>query len=456
MSNPLIFIDFPDPDNFLSVLYCAKQIKDGEYIDIVTACRPTNLSYAPFYPKELMQKFNVNDFIFPIDNEESENIIKKKYPGFEKWFNIDKVNKEDTELIFDINIIRLNKFLLSELKNKKINIRIFKSENNIPNLGMRHHFHKMEWSYDLEESKLDIILNKIIDNWKNEKISISEKYRIEIINLLNKYKELNKKYIIEIHNFSELNKQYDVFLVGGPFTDVKEIIKEKYTNFNKIIAMDSAIYTGTSNKNKANIFPDQFNNYVDPNAASFVLSQNIPIILVPTETTKPWKKYENNYALTFTSSNILSWGDNICNLFKSYNGKNSLDDPSKEHAIFDLIISIYYYNNIKINNNIKKKIHKIYKNKKTKQIIIECDDNINIIIKKDLETIWEGSNKYIIVGNLEIENQEDKRLLKIKTKFTKLANKSLGDETKRKGIFNKLPIKIKKYKKSKIGQCTGF
>lgn len=97
------------------------------------------------------------------------------------------------------------------------------------------------------------------------------------------------------------------------------------------------------------------------------------------------EKNKKNYALTFSSKNILSWGENICNLFKSYNGNNSLDDPFKEHAIFDLVVPIYYYNNIKLNDNIKKKVYKIYKNKKTKQIIVECDDNSNIIIKEDLD-----------------------------------------------------------------------
>lgn len=416
---PLIIIDFPDPDNFLNVLYCAKHIENNQTLDIVCTCRPIDLSYAPFYPKELMLKFNVDDFILPINDKDSENNIKKKYYGFEEWFSKDEINYEDTELIFNINVIRLNKFLLKELK-RKINIRFFKSKNNIPNISMRHHFHKIEWSYDLNESNLNIVFEDIINNWKKDKIPISKEYRKKIINVLDKYKELNSEYVTKIYNFSELNKKYDVFLIGGPFTDVKEIIKKEYTKVNKIIAMSCAIYTGTSNNNKANIFPDQFNNYVDPDAACFVLSKNIHTILIPTETTKPWKKILKNYALTFSSKDILSWGENICNLFKSYNGNNSLDDPFKEHAIFDLIVPIYYYNNIKLNDNIKKNVYRIYKNKKTQQIVVECDDNSNIIIKEDLEIIWEGNDKYIIVGNLDIE--EDKRLLKIKNKFIKLAN----------------------------------
>ena len=79
---------------------------------------------------------------------------------------------------------------------------------NIPNVGMRHHFHKMEWSYDLDESNLNIVFKDIINNWKKDKIPISKKYRNEIVKILDKYKKLNKEHNINLHDFKELNKKY--------------------------------------------------------------------------------------------------------------------------------------------------------------------------------------------------------------------------------------------------------
>lgn len=371
------------------LLYYAKQLKNGEDLNVVLSPRPVNLSYAPFYDDEVMSKFNPKDFIFPINNKKREKELKNKYTYFKEWFNIDEINYDDTKLIFDINIIRLNKFLKKEgINNLKINF--YKSMKNIPNIGMRHHFHKIEWSYDLDESNLNIVFKDIIDKWKKDKIPISKKYRNEIVKILDKYKSLNKEHIINVHDFKELNKKYNTFLVGGPFTSVKEIIK-KGVKVDNIIAMSSSIYTGTTkyNKNskyKPNIFPEQFNNYVDIDAAAYVLSQDIKTILIPTEPTKPYKE-KNNYALTFSSKDITSWGKNISSLFKEYNGNNSLNDD------------------------------------KNQKMIIECKDNKDII-DPDLikDEIWKGNNKYIIVGNLDIENYEDKRLLHIKPVFINEVN----------------------------------
>lgn len=426
-NNVLIFIDFPDPDNFLMVLYCAKQLKQNEELHVVCESRPTNVEYAPFYIDDLKNKykFKPKGFIFPIINDYDSENYKKEYIDFKNWFEKDEINYNDTNLVFNINIIRLNKFLKKEGINNII--KFYKSsKNNIPNVGMRHHFHKMEWSFDFQDNKKYDLTNKlncILDKWKNSKNPISKKYGNEIRNILNEYIKLNEDYKIKIYNLSELNNNYSTFLVGGPFTCVKEVI-DNGIKPNLIIAMSSAINTGTDIKS-ANLFPDQFNNYVDHESAKYVLSQPIKTILIPTETTKPWLKINNG--LTFKSKDISSWGENICNLFKLYNGFNSLNDPNKEHAIFDLIVPIIYYNNYNFNDENLQKVYKIYKNNGI-NIIIECTYN-NKHIKKNIKEkkeniIWDNDkneiNKYILVGNTNIN---DKILLNIKSKIIINANK---------------------------------
>lgn len=425
----LIFIDFPDADNFLKVLYSVKKNKN---VQVFLTGRPIDFSYAPFYPKELNENFKLNpkEFLYTIDNKEQEKKLKNKYKDFKKWFNIDNINNEDTELLFKVNIIRLNKFLISQ--NIKNNTIKFFNCNKTHNIIMRHHAHKLEWAFDFDKDLKDEF-GSIIEDWKAKSIPVSKRHGNKIRKLIIKYIEINKEYMPRIHDIEQLYKKYDTFLVGGPFTDVENVLKHNI-KVDKIVAMAGAIYTGTSNDEKANIFPDQFNFYADTKAAEFVLSQDIEIILFPTESTKPWSK--NNNGITFKTCDILKWNKYIIKLIEKYNVKDLLEyyknnselifnDINKEFALFDLVIPIYYYNNIYFDNKIKQKIYNIYKkideNNIIKNIILECEDNKHIIIKDNAKKIeMKKDNKYIIVGNL---NQEDDRLLKYKDLFIKHVNK---------------------------------
>lgn len=172
---------------------------------------------------------------------------------------------------------------------------------------MRHHAHKMEWAFDFDKDLKDEFCS-IIEDWKDKSIPVSKRHGNKIRKLIMKYIEINKEYMPRIHGIEQLYKKYDTFLVGGPFTDVENVLKHNI-KVDKIVAMAGAIYTGTSNNEKANIFPDQFNFYADTKAAEFVLSQDIEIILFPTESTKPWSK--NNNGITFKTCDILKWNKYI-------------------------------------------------------------------------------------------------------------------------------------------------
>lgn len=433
-NNDLIFIDFPDADNFLKVLYSIKKNKNDE---IFVTGRPSNFLYAPFYPEKLKENIKkITDLIFTIDNKYNEENLKIKYPDFKDWFNMDKVNDEDTDVLFEVNIIRLNKFLISQgIENNTV--KFFKS-NKTHDIAMRHHFHKMEWAFDIDGNLKDEFCS-ILEDWKKDSIPISEKYGNKIRNILKEYIDINRIYKPEIHNIDKLKKEYDTFLIGGPFTDVENVLKQNI-KVNKIIAMAGAIYTGTSNDKKANILPDQFNIYVDNKAFMFVIKQDIETILFPTESTKPWLKTNNG--LTFNTSDILKWNKHIIDLIEKYNTndlleyykynkKDVFEKHDKEFALFDLVLPVYYYNDIEFNDEIKRKINYIYNAKaeipegenmciNKNVIIIEIKDNEDIINKKlIIDEFWKCDNKYIIVGNIK---ENDNRLLKFKEIFAKSVN----------------------------------
>ena len=158
---------------------------------------------------------------------------------------------------------------------------------------------------------------------KNINVFSGSKYPLEEIRLNNKFPEYDVKNSTElkfltdltkstetivknpnkdeVNNFYyrtvSLNKRGTTILCLGPLTNLSKVInkyKGRFTNkIDKLFIMGGAVFSS------GNVPPSkkaEYNFFLDPEAADFVLQSTVPVVLIPTDVTKfvPFTKYIKN------------------------------------------------------------------------------------------------------------------------------------------------------------------
>ncbi|KAL6161914.1 hypothetical protein ACJQWK_11930 [Exserohilum turcicum] len=284
----VLFIDIPDPDNFLMAHHVLNSFSWP--IAIVLSSRIVDFS-VPRYEEnvyaEMKESISIKTLITPIRDE-----IPDVEPQFKKWFYADSTLEDDEVLRDSKMYTKLSALRLMEsLQNrgvKRTDFKIFWHEESflkMPSPDMRHAFHVHDFKFNFNSEEM-AKYRATQDNPER-----GNKLRTSLRETCGQYirrqeAELaldeNDDILTDLSALITANCQTEgaVLIIGGPLTEAWIYIKK--TPEPSLVTM----MNGTLKKT-GNLFNDPFNTHKDKRAAKefleCVVRESIPTQLVPTE-----------------------------------------------------------------------------------------------------------------------------------------------------------------------------
>jgi len=284
---PVVFIDMPDPDNFVCVLatyslLVKDEFGDSEKLHVVISGRPTNLAAKSLTPKEFGSRLKAGEKI--------GDLLKRGKSETD--------NKNHSTRVLEDGAVCLSLFL----QRHGISPSKFCIYNGgiAPNAPVSHRMHAREFLFDRADlvdpsRKQGSIINSteyyelvkkfddMSEDGEREEAVLKVLRRAEGKNIFRPLSEL----------VENIGKRPLMFILGGPATGIQNLLglPAVDSSFVRQISSLHGMYGAWDNAKPGsfNLFPNQFNVAADIEAACDLLIRKrpqFPMYFVPTETCK--------------------------------------------------------------------------------------------------------------------------------------------------------------------------